>query len=191
MDLIEVAVAYANAVALHDPRGNTDCRAVRRDFLKNYGVGGDFGVVAYLHRSQNSCARADQHVVSQGRVAFSGVLAGAAECDILVERTVVADFSSFADNDARAVVDKQTLADLSAGVYLNAGSVAAALGYPPGNEEMPVFVEPVRPAVRPHRLERRIKEYDLQRRPHGGVARLYRIYLFFETVKHSNLRVSC
>ena len=48
VDLIEVAVAYANAVALHDPRGNTDCRAVRRDFLKNYGVGGDFGVVAYL-----------------------------------------------------------------------------------------------------------------------------------------------
>lgn len=98
-----------------------------RDFLKNHGVGGDFGVVAYLHRSQNSCARADQHVVSQGRVALSGVLAGAAECDILVERTVVADFSGLADNDARAVVDKQTLADLSAGVYLNAGSVAAAL----------------------------------------------------------------
>ena len=69
-------------------------------------------------------ARADDDIVTQGGVAFGAVGACAAERYALIEHDVGADFGGLADHYAHAVVDKETRANLGAGVNLDAGNEA-------------------------------------------------------------------
>ena len=54
-------------------------------------------------------------------MALAGGKAGAAECDALIERHVVADLSGLADHDTGAMIDEQTLADTRGRMYLDPG----------------------------------------------------------------------
>ena len=56
-------------------------------------------------------------------MALAGVLAGAAQGDPVIDGAVVADLGGLTENDAHAVVDEQLVADLGAGMNLNAGQV--------------------------------------------------------------------
>ena len=53
-------------------------------------------------------------------MALAGVLAGAAQGHAVVDGAVVADLRRLAEDDAQAVVHEQALADLRAGVDLDA-----------------------------------------------------------------------
>ena len=61
-------------------------------------------------------------------MALASLLAGAAQRHALVEHHVVADLGRLADDDAHAVVDEEALADLRAGVNLDAGDQTAEVG---------------------------------------------------------------
>ena len=51
------------------------------------------------------------------------IFAGAAQCDTLIQQTVVTDHGGFPDHDTHAVVDEQPFSDLCTGVNLDAGLV--------------------------------------------------------------------
>ena len=74
-----------------------------------------------------------------GGVALPGVFSGAAQGNLMINRTVVPDFRGFADHDAHPVVDEQLSADLRAGMNLDAGLFPAPLADPSGQ------VKPVMP----------------------------------------------
>ena len=90
-------------------------------------------------------------------MALAGVLAGAAERHTLVERAVVADLGSLADDDTAAVVDDKPFADFGAGVNLNAGEKFRALTDGARAALVPVRVERVGGAVQQHGVQPRVK----------------------------------
>ncbi len=145
VDLVEHFASHS--VDLDDSRGNADRRRVRRNLAEHHGACRDTGIVAYLERTENLRARADEDVVAQCRVTLACFFTGTAEGDVLVNRAVVADNGCFADNDAHAVVDKHTLADLCGGVDFNSCFMPAALRDPARDEGMSVFQKPVRASV--------------------------------------------
>ena len=69
-----------------------------------------------------------------------------------------------AEDDAHAVVDEQALADLRAGVDLDAGLMPAPLADPSGKEEVLVLEQPVGNAVIHQNVKARVKQDDLQHR---------------------------
>ena len=83
----------------------------------------------------------------------------------MVDGAVVADLRRLAKDDAHAVVDEQALADLCAGVDLDAGLMPAPLADPAGKKEVLVLEQPVRDAVVDQNVKARVKQYDLQ---HGA-----------------------
>ena len=62
----------------HHLGGHAHGGAVGGQVAQHHAAGTDAGVVADVHRAQHFGARADQHVVAQGGVTLTGVLAGAA-----------------------------------------------------------------------------------------------------------------
>ena len=185
VDLVEVAVGDANAVALDDPRRDADGGAVWRNFFENDSVRGDFRVIADFERTENSRSRAYENVVSEGRVTLADVFSRAAERYVLIKCAVVADFGCFADNDARAVVDEQTFSDFRSGVNFNAGFVTRALRNPSCDEIVTALVKPVGATIAANRLVGRVEEDNLPARAHSGVASFYGRNFFFNLVKHS------
>ena len=103
-------------------------------------------------------------------MALAGVLAGAAEGDAVVDGAVVADLGGLADDDAHAVVDEQALADLRAGVYLDAGHMPRKLRKRTREEKVLVLIEPVCLAVVKQSMEALIEEDDLERGARRRVA---------------------
>ena len=79
----------------------------------------------------------------------------------------------------------QALADLRAGVDLDAGAVAAALGDEPREEEQPVVIAPVGHAVASHRADAGVEQQNLQRAARRGIARLVGRDQFFHIFKHN------
>jgi hypothetical protein len=57
-------------------------------------------------------------------MALSDVLAGSAEDSSLIQRDVIADFSSLADNNAHSVVNKKPLTDHGSGMDLDPRKVS-------------------------------------------------------------------
>ena len=173
MNLVEgVGRGRTDALAgdFDDTRLDADNGRVGRHFLKHDGVCADAAVVADGERAEHLRARRNQHVVADGRVALAGVLAGAAEGDAVVDGAVVADLGGLADDDAHAVVDEQTAADFSAGVYLDAGHMPRELRKGTREEKVLVLIEPVCLAVVKQSMEALIEEDDLERGARRRVA---------------------
>jgi len=105
-------------------------------------------------------------------VALAGVLAGAAQRDAVVDGAVVADLGGLAEDDAHAVIDEQALADLCAGVDLDAGLMPAVLADPAGQEEVLMLIQPVRDAVVDQDVKAGVQQNDLQHAACGGVLAL-------------------
>jgi hypothetical protein len=124
---IEALLEHAAAVALDDASRHAYDGAVVGHVLDDNRVAADFDIVADANVAEHLGARAHGDVVAQGGVALAGLVAGAAECDALVEHAVVAHDGGFADDDAHGVVDKEVLANLRGRVNLDAGDVAGDL----------------------------------------------------------------
>lgn len=83
----------------------------------------------------------------------------------MVERNIVADFSCLADDNTHAVINKELLADLRSGVYLNAGKKPADMRNKPPYKKHLVLPEPVPQPVKQNRVKTRIAEQDLKHAP--------------------------
>ncbi len=155
---------------LDDARLDADNGGVGRNLLQHDGVRADAAVVADRKRAEHLCAGRNEHVVADGRVALAGVLAGTAERNTVVNRAVVADLGGLADDDAHAVVDEQALADLRAGMDLDAGHMPRKLRESTREEKVLVLIEPVCLAVVKQSVEALIEEDDLERGARRRVA---------------------
>ena len=93
------------------------------------------------------------YVVFDGRVAFGDVAgigignADGAERDALIHLDAFADNGRFADDDAGSVIDEETLADLCAGVDVDAGAVVYVFAHHAGEDGDAALMEDVRESV--------------------------------------------
>ena len=186
MYLIQIEPGDPHAVALYHPRRYADCRTVRRYFGQYHRVGGYLGIISYLYRTEHPRARADHDVIAERGVALSDILAGTAQGNTLIDSTVVAYLGSFTYHYAAAVVYKQALSYLSAGVYLYTGLAQRTLGYPPCYEIMLFLVPFMGAAIRSYRLKARIEKIYLHAAFYGGIALLYRLYVGFYFIEHTH-----
>ena len=154
----------------HHPGGDAHGGGLRRYFAEHHRVGRDAGIVPYFEGAQHFGSGGHHHIVPQGGVALAVVLAGAPQGDPVVEQAVVADLGRLADDDAHAVVDEQALADLRAGVYLDAGHMPRKLRKRTREEKVLVLIEPVCLAVVKQSMEALIEEDDLERGARRRVA---------------------
>ena len=76
-------------------------------------------------------------------MALALVLAGAAQGHPVVEQHIVSHLGGLADDDAHAVVDDETAADLRPGVDLDSRALPVPLGLQPGQEIQMVTIEPM------------------------------------------------
>src|SRR5262249_43916880 len=95
-----------SAVALDDPAGDTDDGTVRRHFPKHDGIGADARVVADFERTEHFGPGGDNDAVADRWMALALLFARAAERYALIDNDLVSDLTSFADDDAHAVVDE-------------------------------------------------------------------------------------
>ena len=112
-------------------------------------------------------------------MALAHVLAGAAQGHAVVNQAVIADLCRLADDDTHAVVNDQTLADLGAGMNLNAGTVAAALGDQPGQKFQPMLITPVGFPVAPYGSHAGVQQQNLKRTAGSRVSGLIGLNDFF------------
>ena len=71
--------------------GVADHGAVGRHLLEHHRQRADFAAAADRERAEHLRARADDHVIPDGRVALAHVLARSAEGHALIKRHIVAD----------------------------------------------------------------------------------------------------
>ena len=170
--------------AAHDAAGVADHGTVIRYVLEHNGPRADLHMVAdgdgtqYLGPGPHGDAPAD------GGVALAGVLAGAAQGGPLVDGHVVAYLGGFADHHAGAVVDEHALAQLRAGVNVDARALVGMEVDEPGPEIVAFQICPVRPPVGAHGLEARITEKDLPTGMNRRVAGDHRVQIPLQCVKH-------
>ena len=183
MNLIEALADFDPALA-HDSRRDSDGGAVGGDFVQDHRTSGDAGIVPHLEGTEHLGARADEHAVSDGWVAFAGVVAGSAEGNALIYGHVVADHGRFADNNTGSVVNEKTFSDGGGGMYFYTGFANRLLGNVSGDKLMPVAVEEVGSSVHTDGAQSRIEKKYFQRGTCRRVSRLDGIYIFFQSVKH-------
>jgi hypothetical protein len=132
-------------------------------------AGADPRVVADLDRAEHGRVGAEDDAVADRGVTLVPLQARASQRDALVQQHVVADLGGLADHHTHAVVDHDPAADRGAGVYLDARQPAAQVRDEPGEQVEARPVQPVGDPVDPERLQPRVAEHDLGRRPRGGV----------------------
>ncbi len=114
-----------------DPPGNADNRCARRYSLGHHSIGADLGARTDGKRTEHLRARPDYNAIFQRRVALAFVPGCAAQGHALVQGHVITNLGGLANNDAHAVVDKETTADLGARMNLNPGQPTAEVRYQP------------------------------------------------------------
>ncbi len=126
MDIIQVD-SLRNALAPDNAPRIADHRTVGRNGFQHDRARANLAVISDGERTQYLCARADDHVVADGRMTLADILACTAEGYTLIERHVVANDGRFADDYAVAMVDKEPLPDACAGMNLDPRDMAAVL----------------------------------------------------------------
>ena len=142
-------------------------------------VAADHAVVADLRiTAEDRGVGVDDHVAADIRVTldaldriavFIELEAFGAQRDALVKLDMVADGGRLTDDDARAVVDEKVIADLRAGVDVDARDLVGVLGHHPRQHRHLHAVEDVGHAVDADRLKGGIGKHDLHRAPGGGI----------------------
>ena len=107
-----------------------------------------------------------------------------AERDALVELHVVADHARLADDDARAVVDEEPLADRRAGVDVDARLRVGELGHDARDDRHLQPIELVRQPVDRHGVEPRIGHHDLHRARRRRVALIGGLHVRLDEALH-------
>ena len=82
-----------------------------RDIFKNDAVIGDTNVIGNLHWAENLGAGADRDAVANCWMALTCCEASSSQSDVVIEHDIVANFSCFSNNNADAVINKESLTD--------------------------------------------------------------------------------
>src|SRR5690606_1916706 len=98
------------------------------------------------------------------------ILCPSAEGDAVIEQHVVADLGGLADYHAHPMVDEEPSADLRAGMDLDAGEPARKLRIGAREEAQAPAPQRMRDPMRPHRVQTRVEETDLQPCSGGRIA---------------------
>ena len=93
-----------------------------------------------------------------------------AERDTVVEGDIIADFGGFADHDAHAVVDEESVSDGGARMDFDAAHEPADLGDEPSGKLEAADPQPVAHPVEHEGVETGIAKNHFQKIAHGGVA---------------------
>src|SRR5690606_5163092 len=101
-----VAAGFADHPGRHARHG-----LVVRYGRENHRAGGDLRAVADFDIAEDLGAGADQHAVANLGMPVAAGLAGAAERDTMQDRDVILDDRRLADDEARGMVEENTLAD--------------------------------------------------------------------------------
>jgi hypothetical protein len=110
---------------------------------------------------------------------------GAAQRHALIDGYIVSDLGGFADDDAKAMIDEQVAADRGAGMDVDAGQPARQMIDEAREEEQVRLEQPVGNAVHADGEQPRI-EQNFPARTRRGIARLDRVQIGDEPVKHRN-----
>src|SRR6202030_112475 len=88
------------------------------------------------------------------------------------------------EDHAHSMVDEQTPADFRAGMNLDTGEPSRQLADQPAEQLCVMLPEPMRGAMKPDRMQSRIREHDFERGARGGVAVKDRLDVFPDSVHH-------
>ena len=102
----------------HPPRYADNC-GVGRNRTHHHRTRADLAVATDGHRAKNRRASADDHAVFDRRMPFLFFQTRPSQRNALIDRHIVGDLSGLPDHHSHAVIDKETLADLSAGMDLD------------------------------------------------------------------------
>ena len=169
---IEAFFEHAAAVALDDAAWHAHDGAVIGHVFDDDRVAADLDVVADANVAEHLGACAHSDVIAERWVALTGLVAGTAERDALVEHAVVAHNGGLADDDAHGMVDKEVLADLRGGMNLDAGDMTGELREHAGERAMTVLPEPVLGHVVPLGMQTGVRKENDQAVLRSGVLRL-------------------
>ena len=103
--------------------------------------------------------------LAQGGVALLVTRARPAQGHALSQVAVVADNGRLADDNAHAVVDKETFAYLCAGMYFDTGEKPAYMRNKSPNKKHLMLPEPMAQPIKQNRVKTRITEQDLKDTP--------------------------
>ena len=175
VNLIEIVDLSSSLT--RDTSGDSDRCTVLGDILENYRICRDLTVTVYDDGAQHLCARSDENVIAERGMTLSYVLTRTAERYALVERAIVSYLGCLTDNDARSVVDNESLADGRARVDLNSGKEFCHLAYRPCGKGMSTEIELVRDAVGEDGVQSRIEQKNLYVTFRRGVSLSYCRYI--------------
>ncbi len=109
---------------------------------------------------------------------------GAAQRHALVQGAVVADFGSFANHHAHAVVDEDAPAQRGAGVDFNAGETARQLRGEPSQPFEATAPKPVGQPMHQHSMKARVEGDHLPATAHSRIAFKNDVDLLANSVQH-------
>ena len=138
--------------------------------LEHDAAGGDFAEGADFDIAEDLGARADHHAVADLRVAVAGLLAGAAERDVLQDRHFILDDRCFADDDARTVVEHDGRADPRRRMDIRAKDQRNEIGEPTGDLRTAGDPERMGDAMRLQRMKALEIEKRVQKCRAGRIA---------------------
>src|ERR1035437_2935685 len=108
--------------------------------------------------SQDVGVVADKHSIAQRGMPFSGALSGSPQGHTLVERHVIPNDCSLANDHADSVIDKQTSTDLRLWMDFNSGPKARDLRQHTWQQPQVMRPQPVMDAMGPHCVQAWIAE---------------------------------
>src|SRR5210317_2392456 len=108
----------------------------------------------------------------------------ATESHPVVNGDIVANFSRFTNDHTHTMIDEKFLADLCAGMDLDAGKETPQMRCKPAKKIKFVCPEPVCDAIKPHRMQSGVTEENLHYTACGRVPVENRINIFSNFVKH-------
>lgn len=100
-------------------RGANNRTAGRHITIDNNGFCTYPASIADSDRTKYRCVRSDEDVISNGRVPFSPVLAGAAERDSMKHDAIFADLCRLSYDNAKPVVTEEVPADPCTRMYFH------------------------------------------------------------------------
>ena len=183
--LVGGGFAFGIGVGLDDARGVADGSGTGRHRLGHHRTRADLGPGSDRESAQHARMRTDDDPLLQRRVALGALgQRGAAQGHALIDGAVIPHFGHFTDHDAHAVVDEDTVADLGAGVDLDAGKPAAPVRDPAGQPGPATAPAAVRDAMQYQGVEARIGKHHIPLAARGRVAFEDALDVGLDTGKH-------
>ena len=139
-----------------------DNRGMGWNLFKDNGACAYLSMVADFERAENLRASRHHDIIANRRMPFALLLASAAEGHALIKRHVLTKLRRLPDNNSRAVVNEQSVANRRAGVNLYPRQEPAEVRHQPRRDYPAAFKEGVRNSMQPNRVQSRIAQDDLQ-----------------------------